>query len=61
MTVQCCVCKQVHVEGEWVWHERTPIDYVSHSYCPPCLELFQHNMMREWFQAQGRKTANAAS
>ncbi len=45
MTVQCCKCKKVHRNGEWVKERPDSDARVTHSYCPICedecyIELF---------------------
>lgn len=35
--VQCCVCKKILKNGEWVEMEVSKGTSVSHTYCPPCL------------------------
>ena len=37
MTVVCCKCKKIRIEGEWKRHSESPMDIVSHTYCPICL------------------------
>ena len=36
MTVQCCKCKKIRVEDEWIRHTHDLKDDVSHGYCPIC-------------------------
>lgn len=39
MTVQCCMCKQVNVDGEWIHKQPEEADIqLSHTYCPNCLQ-----------------------
>jgi len=38
MTVQCCKCKKVRLNREWIAPLAPPQGMVSHSYCPVCAE-----------------------
>jgi len=38
MTIQCCKCKKVLVNDEWVVGGDSPRADISHTYCPVCLE-----------------------
>lgn len=59
MTVQCCVCAKVKIDGKWI-HDaiKHPHD-VSHTYCPMCLE---HSLaaMRAELAARRRQVAVSA-
>lgn len=37
MTIQCCKCKKVHVDKEWIALPFGPGGAISYSYCPKCL------------------------
>jgi hypothetical protein len=37
MTVQCCKCKRILVDGHWVRPTTDIEGPMSHSYCPQCL------------------------
>ena len=39
MTVQCCKCKKVRVDDEWVRPGGAPDANTSHTYCPVCFEM----------------------
>ena len=47
MTVQCCRCSKVRMEGAWVSLSTGPSDSVSHTYCPVCLEDFVRQFRAE--------------
>lgn len=39
MVVQCCVCRRVRNENEWIVPEAAAVeqrDKISHGYCPRC-------------------------
>lgn len=40
MEIQCCSCKKVRVEGEWVAHDSDSLKdtEISHGYCPSCAD-----------------------
>jgi hypothetical protein len=38
MTVQCCKCKKVRFNDDWMVPLAPPQGIVSHSYCPICAE-----------------------
>ena len=40
MVVQCCECKQVRKDNQWVQPVSADLadDHVSHGYCPVCAE-----------------------
>lgn len=40
MEVQCCVCKKVRVDGQWMSPDLTPPvpNETSHGYCPVCAD-----------------------
>jgi len=37
MTVQCCKCRKLKIDGEWTRASKPPEGCVSHTYCPVCL------------------------
>ena len=39
MTIQCCMCKKVKVDGHWVSRHSVSHGRVTHTYCPVCLAL----------------------
>ncbi len=51
MTIQCCRCKKVQRDGDWA----SPMDdsdgFVSHSYCPVCLEVSRLEIKAELARA----------
>ena len=46
MIRQCCVCKRIFVDGEWVHPSSDPLDYedVTHGYCELCYEDFMQTV-----------------
>lgn len=38
MTLQCCVCKKVNIDGSWVYDGHGGRADASHTYCPYCLK-----------------------
>ena len=40
MTIQCCKCKRIRVDGQWFTSAEPLGSDVSHTYCPTCAELF---------------------
>jgi len=40
MTIQCCVCQKLRLDGKWVVREvpHLPGESVSHTYCPRCVQ-----------------------
>ena len=38
MTVQCCKCKKIRLNREWMAPIAPPQGIISHSYCPICAE-----------------------
>jgi hypothetical protein len=40
MTIQCCDCKRLRVDGTWTAPSPDFAGPVSHSYCPACAEAF---------------------
>lgn len=40
MVVQCCVCKKVRMDGNWVdaQADQVRLAEVSHGYCPVCAD-----------------------
>jgi hypothetical protein len=38
MWIQCCVCKRIRQEGQWIAPDRLGVNGtpVSHGYCPEC-------------------------
>ena len=38
MTVQCCMCKLIRVDGEWIRRPQDDRGDTSHTYCPVCLD-----------------------
>ncbi len=47
MTIQCCDCKRVRVDGTWTTPARDIAGPVSHSYCPVCAETFLAGALSE--------------
>lgn len=61
MTVQCCVCKRVKQENEWVGRMLQPTLNVSHSYCPQCFEDSKLVMLTEMAAARAARMASKAA
>lgn len=40
MTIQCCKCKRIRIDGQWFAPVDPPGTDVSHTYCPTCAEIF---------------------
>ncbi|NIA13450.1 MAG: hypothetical protein GWP08_05170 [Nitrospiraceae bacterium] len=38
MTIQCCVCRKVEMDGKWAVTDESVASGVSHTYCPVCLQ-----------------------
>ena len=45
MTVVCCSCKKVRVEGEWKRSHDHPGEPESHTYCPVCLDAAKADLI----------------
>lgn len=58
MTIQCCVCKKVKDDGQWVRDAAKHPSAMTHTYCPHCLEASLNAMRMEL--AQRRTSAPAA-
>lgn len=54
MTVQCCKCKKVNVDGRWARSHETSYDCVSHTYCPTCYERTVSEFQAERLNAVAR-------
>jgi hypothetical protein len=52
MTVQCCMCKMVRIDGEWNHHHQALRGDTSHTYCPVCLDV---TLMEIHMEKQGRE------
>lgn len=59
MTIQCCMCKKVKVENEWIGRYQ-PTLYASHSYCPDCFEESKLKMLAEQAAARAARVAKTA-
>ncbi len=59
MTVQCCVCKKVKEDNQWVRRAVQTPGAISHSYCPHCLELSLQAMRTELARRRTAATATA--
>ncbi len=51
MTVQCCQCKKVRTNGQWIDASEALTGRVSHSYCPTCSDA----MLAEIDQQRARE------
>lgn len=60
MTIQCCVCKRVKNEDQWVGKVLHSTLNVSHSYCPQCLEASRGIMLVELSRADRKKAVFAS-
>lgn len=47
MTIQCCDCKRIRVDGAWTTPSTDIAGPVSHSYCPVCAEMFKSGAFSE--------------
>lgn len=57
MTVQCCKCKRIRVNGRWLPAASAAGCAVSHSYCPECLFEANVEMFNERASATGLRHA----
>ena len=51
MTIQCCQCKKVRTNGQWVNASEALTGRVSHSYCPPCSDALLAKIDQQRTQA----------
>lgn len=47
MTVQCCKCKKIRENGEWIHRPHGLGHNVSHGYCPGCFDESFGEMLSE--------------
>lgn len=47
MTIACCVCNQIRIDGEWVNPRGGNPNEMSHMYCPPCMAIQLNEIRRE--------------
>jgi hypothetical protein len=59
MTVQCCMCKKVKHQNDWVLRTLQAARDVSHTYCPQCLELSKVTLLVELSSARKAKAVLA--
>jgi hypothetical protein len=57
MTVQCCKCKRIRVNGHWLPATSAKPGSTSHSYCPECLFEATVEMFNERASATGLRHA----
>jgi len=47
MKQQCCVCKKLRQENEWIRSKEPITEKLSHTYCPACLSQTVRAMRAE--------------
>ena len=61
MTVQCCKCKKVHEEGEWIENQPADSAHITHTYCPVCAEACYMELFSAQASRSTRKMAQFVS
>lgn len=63
MIVQCCVCKKVRDQGEWIAPDKTAapnVNELSHGYCPVCAAK-AFDEIRAWLSENKRPARSPAA